>query len=153
MVEQRRFFGKYRGKVTRNKDPLVLGRIEVSVPSILGEGKLAWAMPCVPFAGYNAGFFAAPPINSNVWVEFEAGDPTLPIWSGCFWGQDSQKSGTGRRPVFLEYRRTGLSFPFLQAQLGKRAEPGISFSPRDKRHSRPVLRHHLEVPVSLCPLL
>ena len=45
----------------------------------------AWAMPCVPFAGPLEGFFMMPTIGSNVWVEFEAGDPNLPIWSGCFW--------------------------------------------------------------------
>jgi hypothetical protein len=24
--------------------------------------------------------------SSSAWVEFEAGDPGYPIWSGCFWG-------------------------------------------------------------------
>ena len=23
--------------------------------------------------------------GASVWVEFEGGDPDLPIWSGCFW--------------------------------------------------------------------
>ncbi|HEY9697914.1 MAG TPA: phage baseplate assembly protein V [Trichocoleus sp.] len=83
----RRFFGKYRGKVANNIDPLMRGRLQVSVPSILGEGRLSWAMPCVPYAGKNLGFYALPPINANVWVEFETGDPDYPIWTGCFWGK------------------------------------------------------------------
>ena len=83
----KRFFGKYRGKVTNNVDPLMRGRIQVSVPSILGEGRLSWAMPCVPYAGKNVGFYALPAVNTNVWVEFEEGDPDYPIWSGCFWGK------------------------------------------------------------------
>jgi hypothetical protein len=83
----KRFFGKYRGKVTNNVDPLMRGRIQVSVPSILGEGRLSWAMPCVPYAGKNVGFYAIPSINANVWIEFEEGDPDYPIWSGCFWGK------------------------------------------------------------------
>lgn len=83
----RRFYGKYRGKVASNIDPLMRGRIQVSVPSILGEGRLSWAMPCVPYAGKGVGFYAMPKPNSNIWVEFEAGDPDYPIWTGCFWGK------------------------------------------------------------------
>ena len=80
------FYGKYRGKVENNIDPMQLGRIQVSVPSVLGESTLGWAMPCVPFAGSGVGLFLVPPTGSNVWVEFEGGDPDYPIWSGCFWG-------------------------------------------------------------------
>ena len=83
----RQFFGKYRGKVTGTKDPNNLGRIQVEVPAVFGEGKNSWALPCVPYAGKDIGFFTVPPKSSNVWVEFEAGDPNYPIWSGCFWGE------------------------------------------------------------------
>lgn len=82
------FFGKYRGKVTANRDPLNLGRIQVSVPAIFEEGKQSWAMPCSPYAGKEIGLFTIPPVNTNVWVEFEGGDPDYPIWSGCFWGNN-----------------------------------------------------------------
>ena len=81
-----RYFGKYRGKVENNVDPMQLARIQVSVPAVLGDGRLSWAMPSVPFAGSGVGFFAVPPKDANVWVEFEGGDPDYPIWSGCFWG-------------------------------------------------------------------
>jgi hypothetical protein len=80
------FFGKYRGKVENNVDPLQLGRVQVSVPAVLGDGRLSWAMPCVPYAGPQVGLFLIPPIGANAWVEFEAGDTDYPIWSGCFWG-------------------------------------------------------------------
>jgi hypothetical protein len=82
------FFGKYRGKVTANRDPLNLGRVQVSVASIFEEGKQSWAMPCTPYAGKGIGLFMIPPVDSNVWVEFEGGDPDYPIWSGCFWGNN-----------------------------------------------------------------
>jgi hypothetical protein len=81
------FFGKYRGKVANNIDPMLLGRIQMSVPAVLGDGRLSWAMPCVPYAGQRVGFFAVPPVGANVWVEFEGGNPDYPIWSGCFWGE------------------------------------------------------------------
>ncbi len=83
--EYRQFFGKYRGKVSNNVDPMQLGRIQVTVPEVLGDGRLSWALPCVPFAGPGVGFFALPPVGANVWVELEGGDPDFPIWSGCFW--------------------------------------------------------------------
>ena len=79
------FYGKYRGTVANNLDPQQMGRLQVSVPAVLGDGRLSWAMPCVPFAGSGKGFFALPDTGANVWVEFEGGNPDFPIWSGCFW--------------------------------------------------------------------
>jgi uncharacterized protein involved in type VI secretion and phage assembly len=80
------YFGKYRGKVENNIDPMQQGRIMVSVPAVTGSGTLNWAMPSLPFAGRSVGFWAIPPVGANVWVEYEGGDPDYPIWSGCFWG-------------------------------------------------------------------
>lgn len=79
-------FGKYRGTVTNNIDPMMQGRVQVSVPTVLGQGRFSWAMPNAPYAGDGVGFFAIPPIGANVWVEFEGGDVDYPIWAGCFWG-------------------------------------------------------------------
>lgn len=81
-----RFYGKYRGTVENNVDPLQLGRVQVACPAVLGSGTLSWAMPCSPYAGDGVGLFLVPPVGANVWVEFEAGDPDLPILGGCFWG-------------------------------------------------------------------
>jgi hypothetical protein len=79
------YFGKYRGKVQNNLDPLQIGRLQVSCPAVLDMGFMSWAMPCVPYAGPRVGFFALPPIGANVWVEFEGGNPDYPIWTGSFW--------------------------------------------------------------------
>ncbi len=80
-----RFWGKYRGSVVDTSDPLVSGRLLCTVEALPGM-ELNWAMPCVPYAGIEQGFFALPPEGSDVWVEFEGGDPDKPIWSGGFWG-------------------------------------------------------------------
>jgi hypothetical protein len=80
------YFGKYRGKVENNIDPMMQGRVQVSCAAVLGDGRMSWAMPCVPYAGSGVGFFAIPPVGANVWVEFEGGNPDYPIWGGCFWG-------------------------------------------------------------------
>lgn len=82
------FWGKYRGKVENNVDPNEKGRIQVSIPAVLGDSTLSWALPCVPYAGSGVGFFTIPPTGANVWVEFEGGNPDYPIWSGCFWGDN-----------------------------------------------------------------
>jgi hypothetical protein len=82
-----KFFGKYRGRVIDNVDPLDLLRILVEVPQVLGPALSLWALPCVPAAGMLAGSFAVPAIGSQVWVEFEGGDPDYPIWTGGFWGE------------------------------------------------------------------
>ena len=81
----RRFFGKYRGTVINNLDPMMIGRIQVIVPDVTIIPS-SWAMPCVPLAGIQNGMYAVPIIGSGVWVEFEQGDPDYPVWSGCFWG-------------------------------------------------------------------
>jgi hypothetical protein len=82
----RRFYGKYRGIVLENIDPTQMGRVLVQCADVLGVGISSWAMPCVPVAGIAAGIFAVPPITSQVWVEFEQGNPDYPIWVGGFWG-------------------------------------------------------------------
>jgi uncharacterized protein involved in type VI secretion and phage assembly len=81
-----KYFGKYRGNVVNNIDPMLSGRVQVSVPSVLGKGRLSWAMPSAPYGGSGVGFVAIPPNGANIWVEFEGGNPDSPIWSGCFWG-------------------------------------------------------------------
>jgi uncharacterized protein involved in type VI secretion and phage assembly len=82
----RRYYGKYRGAVVANIDLEQIGRIQVTVPDVFGdEPSPNWAMPCVPACGAQAGFFIVPPIGSQVWVEFEQGDPNYPIWTGGFW--------------------------------------------------------------------
>lgn len=83
-------YGKYRGMVLNNLDPLQKGRIQVQVPDVLGLGISSWAMPCMPMAGIQAGVYVVPPIGAGVWVEFEAGNPDYPIWTGGFWGSAAE---------------------------------------------------------------
>ena len=80
------FYGKYRGTVLNNIDPMQMGRIMVQVPDVTGLLPSTWAMPCFPITGRQMGFYALPQIGAGVWVEFEQGDPDYPIWSGCWYG-------------------------------------------------------------------
>ncbi|MEP7012882.1 MAG: phage baseplate assembly protein V [Acidobacteriota bacterium] len=86
MSHGEKFYGKYRGTVINNIDPMQLGRIQAMVPDVSGFIPTSWAMPCVPLAGKQMGTFVVPQIGSGVWVEFEQGDPDYPIWVGGFWG-------------------------------------------------------------------
>jgi len=80
------FFGKYRGMVLDNVDPMQLGRLMVQIPDVSNVLPSTWAMPCVPFAGIQQGCFVVPAIGSGVWIEFEQGDADYPIWTGGYWG-------------------------------------------------------------------
>lgn len=83
---QEKYYGKFRGFVKDNRDPEQRGRLKVTVPPIMGDEVLSWALPCLPFGGLsNQGLFAIPEINAQVWVEFEEGDIDRPIWTGTFW--------------------------------------------------------------------
>jgi hypothetical protein len=80
-----KLYGKYRGVVLNNVDPLGIGRIQVSVPGIVTPPS-TWAMPCAPVAGIQHGAIMVPPLGAGVWVEYEQGDLDFPIWTGCYWG-------------------------------------------------------------------
>jgi uncharacterized protein involved in type VI secretion and phage assembly len=88
LAEQARsqYFGKYRGIVEENQDRDNLGRIKARVPEIYGDEQLSpWAWPVVPFAGSSHGLVLLPEVGDGVWIEFEAGDPSRPLWTGCWW--------------------------------------------------------------------
>jgi hypothetical protein len=85
----RTYYGKYRGTVVNNIDPLRRGRLMLEVPDVTSLTPTGWAEPCVPLAGPTGppmGVYMVPPIGAGVWVEFEQGDPSMPIWVGCRWG-------------------------------------------------------------------
>jgi uncharacterized protein involved in type VI secretion and phage assembly len=91
---ENRYYGKYRAVVTSNEDPEMRGRLKVNVPSLLGETEIGWAMPCLPYGGgSDAGYYMIPEPGDGVWVEFEAGRLSYPIWSGTWWAQDEAPKG------------------------------------------------------------
>jgi uncharacterized protein involved in type VI secretion and phage assembly len=83
------FYGKFRGIVIDNLDPLGRGRIKAQVSEISGT-PTNWAEACVPYSELITGFIAVPPIGNQVWIEFEHGNPDYPIWTGCPWGSETR---------------------------------------------------------------
>jgi hypothetical protein len=86
----KRYYGKYRGTVVNNIDPLQMGRIQAIVPDVSSVVPSSYAMPCLPVGGIQMGMYAVPPIGAGVWIEFEHGDPDKPVWTGCFWGSAAE---------------------------------------------------------------
>ncbi len=86
MTSPTKHFGVYRGTVINNIDPMQLGRIMALVPDVGGVTPSTWAMPCVPIAGKQMGTFMVPQLGAGVWIQFEAGDPDRPVWTGGWWG-------------------------------------------------------------------
>jgi uncharacterized protein involved in type VI secretion and phage assembly len=74
-----RWYGKYSGVVVGDDDPQKLGRLQVQVPALWSGADPMWARPCFP-----PGQFFTPAIGASVWVEFEAGDTSYPIWVGVW---------------------------------------------------------------------
>ena len=88
-------YGKYRGTVVDNDDPRKQGRIKAQVPEILGDVDSGWALPCAPYAGDKTGFYTVPAVGAGVWIEFEAGDVSRPIWVGCWWQSNAIPTDEG----------------------------------------------------------
>lgn len=96
-----RYFGKYRGLVRDVDDPENLGRITAQVPEVYGDEDSPWALPSVPFAGQDHGLVVLPEVGDGVWVEFEAGDPSRPIWTGSWWGSGEMPAPGGKETRVL----------------------------------------------------
>jgi hypothetical protein len=86
LVNQR-LWGKYRATVESVTDDDGLGRITVKIPSVYGDETSPPAWPAVPFAGKNHGFHVLPVKGDGVWIEFEHGMKSKPIWTGCWWAK------------------------------------------------------------------
>ena len=107
-MNEARFYGKYRGTVFNNVDPEMRGRIQAFVPDVLGLVPSTFALPCVPVAGKSSGAFFVPEVGAGVWIEFEQGDPSYPMWTGCWYGGatelpgDAQAAVPGQAPMVLQ---------------------------------------------------
>lgn len=99
-----RFFGKYRGVVVDVEAQTM--RVKASVPAVLGPQVSGWARACVPFAGPNTGFAFLPAVGAGVWIEFEGGDVSLPIWVGGYW-HDGEVPGDAAANVHVILTKAG----------------------------------------------
>ena len=101
-----RFFGKYRGVVT-DVDASTM-RIKAKVPAVFGDADSGWALPCVPYAGDSVGIAFLPETDAEVWIEFEAGNPSYPIWAGGFWLNNSVPSDAAAAVKVIVTKQTKI---------------------------------------------
>lgn len=83
-MQHHNFLGKYRAlvlKVENSKSPTT--RIKVKCPKVLGDSSSGWCLACVPFVKDKT-TLKAPEVGDPVWVEFEDGDLSKPIWTGTW---------------------------------------------------------------------
>lgn len=80
------YYGIYKGIVKDNADPQSQGRIKVQVPELGRDDALEmYAYPVSQYAGSGVGIFFPPETGSFVWIMFEGGNPTLPVYLGGWW--------------------------------------------------------------------
>jgi hypothetical protein len=96
-----RHFGKYRGIVTDIADPEDQCRIRAQVPAVYTDRDSPWALPSLPFAGDQHGLVLLPQVGDGVWIEFEGGDISRPIWSGCWFASGQRPAPQGEKVRLL----------------------------------------------------
>jgi Type VI secretion system/phage-baseplate injector OB domain len=69
------YLGKYRASVVDNADPMQENRLEVIVPDV--DTSPIWAT-----ATDDVRYNETPEIGTEVWIEYEYGDPAYPRWVG-----------------------------------------------------------------------
>ena len=132
-------YGKYRGFVVDNADPEKRARVRLRVPSVLGDTVTGWALPCLPFGGLaEQGLFLVPEVDAQVWVEFEEGDISYPVWTGTFW----QAAGDPPPEAALDEPTTRL----LQTPSGHRLQ--FDDEPGEERF---LLHHPSEAEIEIDP--
>jgi hypothetical protein len=86
--------GIYRGVVADNADPQNLRRLKLHVPQIFQEEVTSWAWE----VGGSSTSEEVPVVSQGVWVAFEGGDPSFPIWLGTFGTNKSDQDSIHIKP-------------------------------------------------------
>jgi hypothetical protein len=90
-----RFYGVYRAVVFDNKDPNSLGRLRLKIPQVFANVPTGWSWPTSP-AGVRT---TSPSIGQGIWVMFEGGDPSFPMWIGVFGNEVSSDTTVAINPA------------------------------------------------------
>lgn len=82
-----RYYSIYPGQVVNNVDTQELNRLKVFVPGVQG-GVCLWALPRHQHGSKNTGFkYLSPKVGDWVWVSFEQGAATHPLWEYHSWAK------------------------------------------------------------------
>lgn len=88
-----RYYSIYRGVVSENKDPEFRGRLKIQCPAAYQSTHYEyWALPSGLPSGETT-LWQIPSVGDVVWVQFEGGDVSKPVWSwGAFAGNKAPKA-------------------------------------------------------------
>jgi uncharacterized protein involved in type VI secretion and phage assembly len=103
--------GLYSAIVHDRDDPRHLARIQVVVPSVFDgddADSAVWARPCLPY-----GHVFVPEVGDRVWVAFEGGDPSAPVWLGTWYPTDSLPESAAVTPPLRRLVRTSSGHEVL----------------------------------------
>lgn len=86
-LKENEYFGLYRGEVINNLDPTRSARCKIRVYGVydgIADQDIPWANPCFPIGGQKGyGSVYIPTIGSKVFVLFEAGEISSPVYLGA----------------------------------------------------------------------
>lgn len=88
-----RYYSSYMAVVANVDDPENLNRLQLVIPEITEGVYLYWAFPKSNYAGKGYGVQLLPQRGDTVWVEFERGNPKVPIWSHGYFARDEKPQG------------------------------------------------------------
>ena len=102
--------GVYKGNVYDTNDPQKQGRIKVTLQFFNtpnGQKQLStdWILPMMP-AGVTT---PAPKIGQGVWILFQAGDPSHPLWFGEFGKHQDTSKKVLIKPLANSVSLTGIT--------------------------------------------
>lgn len=87
-----RFYGIYRALVRENRDPTNTNRLLLWIPEVMG-GIVQWAYPRGQYGSIGYGVkWVTPKINEVVYVTFEYGDASKPLWEPHGWSKGESPS-------------------------------------------------------------
>lgn len=132
----RRYHGLYAAKVVSVDDAEGLGKVQVVIPSIYdgdGQDAAVWARPSFP-----TNHFTVPQVDDQVWVMFENGDPTRPVWIGTWYASGATPPGAS--PTDKPQNRQVIQSPKGQLILIDETDGAEQISIQDKTGNRIELR-------------
>lgn len=95
-----KWYSLYRAFVVDREDPSNISRLKLIIPDVSGmEAYDYWAFPRNVFSGKDYGAQVIPQKGDVVWVEFEGGNPEIPVYS---LGHHIQKEVPRKRKDFKD---------------------------------------------------
>ncbi len=97
------YYGVYRGSVVSNEDPMNIGRLKISCPTLYGnDSPQDWVFARGSIAGIGNGIWWIPSPGDPILITCERGDPRFPMWEYGWWLKGKAPAGANpKTKIFL----------------------------------------------------